>query len=252
VGVPGQAHPRIPRLSQPTDGAGRAQPRRQDHPVRQRPPSREHRRRRPRPGCARLPQRLDLPGRVGRLGGRPATPWMATPSTPAAPAPVPTGTAQMGESCKATVPTATTAGPGPAGHQPTEDRRQPLASPGLVGCSGGGAAYRGSARVRVDAAGSGAVSHAGAVLLVETVRRLGLDQQVGRALARWRKPIAVHDPGKVVCYLGAVSPARMILWRSRLPARTYRSRLQWWKPCCRRASARRGWCRPRTGVYPTR
>jgi hypothetical protein len=39
-------------------------------------------------------------------------------------------------------------------------------------------------RVRVDAAGFGVVSHAGAVLLVETVRRLRLNQQLGRALAR--------------------------------------------------------------------
>lgn len=64
--------------------------------------------------------------------------------------------------------------------------------------------------VRVDAAGSAVVSHTGAVLLVETVRRLGPDQQLGRALARWRKPTAVHDPG-VVCDLGPVSPARTIL-----------------------------------------
>jgi hypothetical protein len=55
------------------------------------------------------------------------------------------------------------------------------------------------------------VFQAGAVLLVQTVRRLGLDQQSGRALALWRKPTAVHDPGKVVCDLGAVSPARTIL-----------------------------------------
>jgi hypothetical protein len=54
------------------------------------------------------------------------------------------------------------------------------------------------------------VSHAGAVLLVETVRHLRLDQQLGRAGAVAQAD-AVHDPGKVVCDLGAVSPARTIL-----------------------------------------
>lgn len=53
-------------------------------------------------------------------------------------------------------------------------------------------------RVRVEGGGSGAVSQAGAVLLVETVRKVGLDTAISTALAPWRKPRAVHDPGKVL------------------------------------------------------
>ncbi|MCX4798829.1 transposase [Streptomyces sp. NBC_01242] len=53
-------------------------------------------------------------------------------------------------------------------------------------------------RVRVEGGGSGAVSQAGAVLLVETVRKLGLETAISTALAPWRKPRAVHDPGKVL------------------------------------------------------
>jgi hypothetical protein len=36
------------------------------------------------------------------------------------------------------------------------------------------------------------------VLLVETVRRTGLDTAISAALARWRKPRAVHDPGEIL------------------------------------------------------
>jgi hypothetical protein len=36
------------------------------------------------------------------------------------------------------------------------------------------------------------------VLLVETVRRTGLDTALSAALEPWRKPRAVHDPGKVL------------------------------------------------------
>ncbi|GHA68771.1 IS1380 family transposase [Streptomyces canarius] len=42
------------------------------------------------------------------------------------------------------------------------------------------------------------VSQAGAVLLVETVRKSGLDQAISTALAPWRKSRAVHDPGKIL------------------------------------------------------
>ena len=52
--------------------------------------------------------------------------------------------------------------------------------------------------VPVDAAGSGVGSHAGAVVLVETVRATGLDRELSEALQRWRRPGARHDPGKVV------------------------------------------------------
>jgi hypothetical protein len=53
-------------------------------------------------------------------------------------------------------------------------------------------------RVRVDAAGSGVVSQAGGVLLVETIRAVGIDRLLSAALGPWRKPTARHDPGKVV------------------------------------------------------
>lgn len=61
-------------------------------------------------------------------------------------------------------------------------------------------------RVRVDATGSGLVSHAGSVALTETIRAVGLDVGLSAGLARWRRPFAVHDPGKVVTDL-AVSLA---------------------------------------------
>jgi Transposase DDE domain group 1 len=53
-------------------------------------------------------------------------------------------------------------------------------------------------RVRVDTSRSGAVGAAGGVLLTETVAAAGLDAALSAALASWRKPLAVHDPGKVV------------------------------------------------------
>ncbi|MFI2511302.1 IS1380 family transposase [Streptomyces sp. NPDC018972] len=46
--------------------------------------------------------------------------------------------------------------------------------------------------------GRAVVSQAGSVLLVETVRKTGLDQAISAALAPWRKPRAVHDPGKIL------------------------------------------------------
>jgi Transposase DDE domain group 1 len=61
-------------------------------------------------------------------------------------------------------------------------------------------------KVRIDAAGTAMVSQAGAVALVETVRAAGLDRALSRSLAPWRKPLAVHDPGKIVTDL-AVSLA---------------------------------------------
>jgi hypothetical protein len=52
--------------------------------------------------------------------------------------------------------------------------------------------------VRVEGSGRQVVSQAGAVLLVETVRKTGLDTAISAALAPWRKPRAVHDPGKIL------------------------------------------------------
>ncbi|MFG2985724.1 IS1380 family transposase [Streptomyces sp. NPDC048258] len=52
--------------------------------------------------------------------------------------------------------------------------------------------------VRVEGGGDGVVSQAGGVLLVQTVRKTGLDGAISAALAPWRKDRAVHDPGKVL------------------------------------------------------
>ena len=52
--------------------------------------------------------------------------------------------------------------------------------------------------VRVDTSNSRAVGQAGGVLLTEAVTVAGLDAALSAALASWRKPLAVHDPGKVV------------------------------------------------------
>jgi hypothetical protein len=53
-------------------------------------------------------------------------------------------------------------------------------------------------RVRVEGDGRAVVSQAGAVLLVETARKTGLDAAISAALAPWRKQRAVHDPGKIL------------------------------------------------------
>lgn len=48
--------------------------------------------------------------------------------------------------------------------------------------------------VRVEGSGRGVVSQVGTVLLVETVRKTGLDTATSAALAPWRRPRAVQDP----------------------------------------------------------
>jgi hypothetical protein len=60
-------------------------------------------------------------------------------------------------------------------------------------------------RVRVDTVGSGVVSHAGAVVLIETIRALGLDRVLSAALAPWRRPLARHDPAKVLLDLAVAT-----------------------------------------------
>ena len=52
--------------------------------------------------------------------------------------------------------------------------------------------------VRTDTAGVAIVSQSGAVGLIDTVRVAGLDRALSQALAPWRKPMAVHDPGKIL------------------------------------------------------
>ncbi|MPZ66331.1 MAG: hypothetical protein GEU83_12750 [Pseudonocardiaceae bacterium] len=53
----------------------------------------------------------------------------------------------------------------------------------------------------VTGGGPGLVSHAGGALLTETARRSGLAGQLSRLLGPWRRPLAIHDPGKIVCDL---------------------------------------------------
>jgi hypothetical protein len=43
-----------------------------------------------------------------------------------------------------------------------------------------------------------AMGQAGGVLLTETIRAAGLDVALSDGLGRWRRPAAVHDPGKVI------------------------------------------------------
>ena len=50
--------------------------------------------------------------------------------------------------------------------------------------------------VHADAEGAGVVSHAGAVVLLDTVRVAGLDIAPSSGLSPWRAPTAVHDPGE--------------------------------------------------------
>ena len=53
-------------------------------------------------------------------------------------------------------------------------------------------------RLKVDTSASGAVGQAGGVVLTETIAATGLGRELSAALAPWRKPLAVHDPAKVL------------------------------------------------------
>ena len=53
-------------------------------------------------------------------------------------------------------------------------------------------------RLQVDTTNSGAVGQAGGVLLTETISAADLGPAMSAALFGWRKPLAVHDPAKVV------------------------------------------------------
>jgi hypothetical protein len=45
------------------------------------------------------------------------------------------------------------------------------------------------------------VSQAGGLVLTETIQAVGLDRELSKTLARWRLPLAIHDPGKVIADL---------------------------------------------------
>ena len=53
-------------------------------------------------------------------------------------------------------------------------------------------------RLHVDTAASPAVGQAGGVLLTQTVTTTGLGKALSQALEPWRKPLAIHDPAKVI------------------------------------------------------
>src|SRR6478736_6620166 len=50
----------------------------------------------------------------------------------------------------------------------------------------------------VDTTAQRAVCHAGAVLLAATASRIGLDRELSTALRPWMRPLAVHNPGKIL------------------------------------------------------
>nr|WP_157129584.1 IS1380 family transposase [Nocardia amamiensis] len=52
--------------------------------------------------------------------------------------------------------------------------------------------------LKVGGDGSGVVSQAGAVALLRTAVAVGLDRELSAVLTPWRKPLAIHDPGKIV------------------------------------------------------
>ena len=58
----------------------------------------------------------------------------------------------------------------------------------------------------VDTTAKRVVSHAGAVLLAATACKIGLDRELSAVLRPWMRPMAVHDPGKVLLDL-AISVA---------------------------------------------
>lgn len=49
-----------------------------------------------------------------------------------------------------------------------------------------------------DTTGTSIVSHAGSVLLLRTAEKTGLTSMLTESLSPWRKPLAVHDPAKVI------------------------------------------------------
>jgi hypothetical protein len=64
----------------------------------------------------------------------------------------------------------------------------------------------------VSRGGGQVVSQAGSVLLVETVRRTGLDQAKSAGPAPWWKLRAVHDPGRIRAHQ-CVANARFMVYR---------------------------------------
>ena len=86
--------------------------------------------------------------------------------------------------------------------------------------------------VAVDGRGSSVVANAGAVVLLRTAEAVGLDAGLSEGLTPWRRPLARHEPGKVLLDLavslaigGTVWPiSRSCARRRRCSARSPRTR----------------------------
>lgn len=50
----------------------------------------------------------------------------------------------------------------------------------------------------VDTTGTSVVSQGGALTLLRTAEKTGLTTALSEALTSWRKPLATHDPGKIL------------------------------------------------------
>ena len=69
----------------------------------------------------------------------------------------------------------------------------------------------------VDTTGTGVVSQGGAVTLLRTAEKTGLTAALSTALAPWRKPLATHDPGKILLDLAvaiAIVAGVLSAWKS--------------------------------------
>lgn len=92
----------------------------------------------------------------------------------------------------------------------------------------------------VDATGRGVVSHGGAIVLLRAAQRAGLTGGLSGALAPRRKPLASHDPGKVVLDLAvALAMGGIVLPMSGCCAPSLLFSARWPRiPPCRGASPR--------------
>jgi hypothetical protein len=69
--------------------------------------------------------------------------------------------------------------------------------------------------------GESLVSHAGGSLLVGTAGVAGLSGELSRRLGPWRRPLAIHDPGKIVLDLAvavALGGTALLISRWRGPS----------------------------------
>jgi hypothetical protein len=85
-------------------------------------------------------------------------------------------------------------------------------------------------RLKVDTTTSGAVGQAGGVLLTDTIAVSGLGRELSAALSRWRRPLAIHDPAKVITDLAVTLTLGGTAWPT--------------SPCCVPNPASTGGSRP--------